>query len=183
MVPTLTRARETDQVLLDSRRILTRSRALMTASRALIDQTFRHLESFSTSLDADSYCPVGKAIRILLVDDNPDILLALSNYLQQNGFAVEPAGDGIEALEKLEKNRFDLVLSDVRMPRMDGLTLAKAVRAAFCATPIILMTGSLPKRPDETAAQVGASHLITKFRLDQIVAKVEESAHRPWTER
>ena len=60
MVPILPVGKETDRVLLDSQRILTRSRALMKVSKALIDQTFRHLESFSTSLDADYYRPIGK---------------------------------------------------------------------------------------------------------------------------
>jgi CheY-like chemotaxis protein len=158
--------------------LIASSREQIATSRALIDHSCRILESFSKAIDAHCYRSIIVPPRILLVDDNPDILEPLSNYLQLNGYAIEQARDGIEALEKLQKNRFDVILSDVKMPRMDGLTLASAVRANFSSTTIILMTADLPDRPNKVVARVGASHLLSKFRLDDLLAKLEESTHR-----
>ncbi|MPZ78803.1 MAG: response regulator [Deltaproteobacteria bacterium] len=76
------------------------------------------------------------ANKILVVEDDEGSLVALSRYLQMMGYAVEQASDGVEALSKLERDRFDLVLSDIMMPVVDGFLLTKHIRANFPATPI-----------------------------------------------
>lgn len=115
------------------------------------------------------------ADKILVVEDDEGNLVALSRYLQMMGYAVEQASDGAEALLKLELDRFDLVLSDIMMPVVDGYLLTKHIRANFPATPIILMTGNPPERPREVATQVGARLLLSKpFMLDELVEKIKE---------
>jgi len=78
---------------------------------------------------------------ILVVDDEPGSLKFISYFLRKDGYEVTEAGDGAEAVELIENSRFDLVPSDVRMPRVDGVALAVHVRSREPTIPIILMTG------------------------------------------
>src|SRR3954453_24223017 len=77
---------------------------------------------------------------ILVVEDEPQSLKVLSYFLSHEGYQVIGAQDGLEALELLTHFRFDLVVSDLKMPRMDGITLARHIISTV-HTPILLMTG------------------------------------------
>jgi CheY-like chemotaxis protein len=79
--------------------------------------------------------------RILVVDDELSSLKFISHFLRKEGYEVTEANDGAEAIELIDNSRFDLVLSDVRMPRVDGVALAGHVRSREPTIPIILMTG------------------------------------------
>jgi DNA-binding NtrC family response regulator len=79
--------------------------------------------------------------KILLVDDDQENLKALTLYLQLEGFMVEQAHDGFEALVKLDHENFDVVVSDIRMPRLNGVDLTKRIRYKLQSIPIVLMTG------------------------------------------
>ena len=76
-----------------------------------------------------------------MVDDAQENLKALTLYLQIEGFVVEQAHDGFEALEKLDHETFDIVVSDIRMPRLNGVDLTKRIRSKLQSIPIVLMTG------------------------------------------
>src|SRR6266568_3030260 len=78
---------------------------------------------------------------ILVVEDEPASLECISHFLRKQGYAVREARDGAEAIELIDNSRFDLVLSDVRMPRVDGVALAVHMRSREPMIPIILMTG------------------------------------------
>src|SRR5436190_11689862 len=79
---------------------------------------------------------------VLVVDDSAmDRLLASSLLESVGGWTVLTANNGVEALAELEKQKFDLVLTDLLMPEMDGLELVRAVRAKHPLVPVILMTG------------------------------------------
>ena len=80
--------------------------------------------------------------RILVVDDELSSLKFISHFLRKEGYEVTEANDGAEAIELIDNSRFDLVLSDVRMPRVDGVALALHVRSRRPTIPIILMTGA-----------------------------------------
>ena len=77
---------------------------------------------------------------ILVVEDEPQSLKVLNYFLSHEGYHVMGAQDGLEALELLTHFRFDLVLSDLEMPRMNGITLARHIISTV-HTPILLMTG------------------------------------------
>jgi CheY-like chemotaxis protein len=79
---------------------------------------------------------------VLAVDDEPLLLAALEAMLVDAGLLVETAVNGEEALAKFEPGRFQLIITDLAMPRMDGLQLAKAVRRRSPAQLIMLATGS-----------------------------------------
>lgn len=79
---------------------------------------------------------------IMLVEDSPVILNLLSMMLRQQGYSVDTARDGVEALEKLRKSPVDLVITDVNMPRMDGFKLIAKLRAGdnHPKVPIIVLS-------------------------------------------
>ena len=79
--------------------------------------------------------------RILLADDNETIRDAVSGFLEFLGFEVACAINGIEALAVFLESSFDLVLTDLKMPAMDGLNLAGHIKARSPITPVILLTG------------------------------------------
>ena len=83
------------------------------------------------------------AFRILVVDDESAVLDALSSTLRNQliGAVVDTAATADAALKQLAQTNYDAVVSDIRMPDMDGLTLLKEIRALAPATPTILITG------------------------------------------
>src|SRR5687768_8603866 len=80
-------------------------------------------------------------MRVLLVDDEGSILLTLAANLELEGFEVECANSGAQALDLIERQHFDLVLSDVRMPGMNGVDLFRRIRSKNTDIPVLLMTG------------------------------------------
>jgi two-component system, NtrC family, response regulator GlrR len=78
---------------------------------------------------------------ILIVDDVEPILYVFERYLQKEGYRVLTAMDGAEGLAKWEASRPDLVISDIRMPGMDGFAMADAIRSRNPSQKIILMSG------------------------------------------
>ncbi len=79
-------------------------------------------------------------MRILLADDEPEIARALKTMLERNQYSVDVARDGAEALDFLESAAYDAVVLDVMMPRLDGLTVLRRMRAAGNTTPTLLLT-------------------------------------------
>ena len=87
---------------------------------------------------------MGEAVaawRILCVDDEANILSALRRLFRQNGYTISVAGGGAEGLEILETQEFDLVISDMRMPEMDGARFLEQVFKRYPETVRILLTG------------------------------------------
>ncbi|MDA0191736.1 MAG: response regulator, partial [Proteobacteria bacterium] len=79
--------------------------------------------------------------RLLCVDDEPNILSALRRLFRQGGYDVVVAGSGAEGLLRMEEGSFDLVISDMRMPEMDGARFLEQVRRRWPDTVRILLTG------------------------------------------
>ena len=87
-------------------------------------------------------CTLGNKMskNILVVEDEPANLECISHFLRKQGYAVREARDGAEAIELIDNSQFDLVLSDIRMPRVDGVALATNILSRVPTIPIILMT-------------------------------------------
>jgi DNA-binding NtrC family response regulator len=79
-------------------------------------------------------------LNILLVDDEPDLRVSLGQVLREEGHAVDVASDGEAAIARLAAQSFHLVVSDVRLPKVDGLTLLRRIRRDFPSTEVLLMT-------------------------------------------
>jgi DNA-binding response OmpR family regulator len=88
----------------------------------------------------------GKGWTVLVVDDERYIVDLLADLLEEEGYDVERAYDGIGALEVIDHQTPDLVLADVMMPRLDGLALVRTMRERGLAVPIILMSAAVTPR-------------------------------------
>jgi DNA-binding response OmpR family regulator len=100
--------------------------------------------------------------RILLVDDDPALLDVVAMAFEDAGFAVETAGDGISAMAAVNRQRPDLVVTDVNMPRLDGLGLCRRLRRAWPQLPVILLTSRDAELDEAMALEDGADDYITK---------------------
>jgi len=110
--------------------------------------------------------------RILIVDDDESFLDLLSAYLDSFGLDYETAQDGQEALEKLRKGSFSIVLTDMIMPRMDGMELLKHLRVDYSKLGVIAITGGLDFSYTHVI-RAGASDFISKpFGADELEAKL-----------
>jgi two-component system capsular synthesis sensor histidine kinase RcsC len=89
---------------------------------------------------------------ILLVDDDESVLESLQLLVGEIGYRSETAAGGAEALQKLEVGLFDAVITDLRMPGMDGFDLAREIRKRWATLPVIVVTGNIPppKPPEVT---------------------------------
>jgi two-component system chemotaxis response regulator CheY len=99
------------------------------------------------------------------------------------GFTVVTACDGMDALEKLPKRKFDLVITDLNMPNMDGFELIKALRetSEFSELPVIILTSLSDQANKEQGAKLGVgSYVVKPFSLEKI--QYEVSKYISWTE-
>lgn len=120
---------------------------------------------------------------ILVVDDNPLIRDLLAQALTRAGFLTARAPDGEEALGWLAAVSFDAVVSDVCMPRMDGLELLEQIRTRFPQLPVVLMTGSSTEVMREAALAFGATALLEKpVASDDLIAAVVHALRGERTE-
>lgn len=94
--------------------------------------------------------------RILITEDEDTLRMFVARALRLDGHETHEAGDGVEGLEKLAENAYDLLLSDIRMPAMDGIELAHQAAAQFPDLKILLMTGYAEQREraDDLACKI-----------------------------
>ena len=119
--------------------------------------------------------------RILVVDDDEDIVRVVRINLELEGFQVETAGDGQEALEKALALPPNLVLLDIMMPRMDGLTALRKMRShgTLAGTSIVLLTARGLTEDRVSGLELGADDYITKpFDVTEMVARVKAVLRR-----
>jgi DNA-binding NtrC family response regulator len=102
------------------------------------------------------------SLRILVVDDDVQGLASTQKILQHAGYIAETAVDGQAAIERVRKEDFDLVISDVRMPRMTGLEFLSALRHSGKDTPVVLMTAYGRVEDAVWAMKLGAVDFLTK---------------------
>ena len=115
---------------------------------------------------------------ILICDDQPDIVNALKIYLTPEGYSLKEAFTGKQALELLQKEEFHLILLDVMMPEMDGITATAEIRE-FSNVPIILLTAKSETEDKVLGLNVGADDYITKpFVPVEVLARVRSQLRR-----
>ena len=115
---------------------------------------------------------------VLICDDQPDIVNALKIYLTPEGYHLYTAGDGEAAVEIVEKNEIHLVLLDVMMPKMDGITAMAKIRE-FSNVPIILITAKSETEDVVLGLNVGADDYITKpFVPVELLARCRSQLRR-----
>lgn len=115
-------------------------------------------------------------IKILVVEDDPDMLNILVEFLKLNGAQVTEASNGQVALQILKDHNVDLVISDVKMPVLNGLELLKAIRAKDANLPIVFLTSGHSNLDEESAAAYGARVLIAKpFNLQLLLQHIKKA--------
>ncbi|MCP9947636.1 response regulator transcription factor [Actinomadura madurae] len=117
--------------------------------------------------------------RILVVDDEPAVRESLSSSLEFEGYRVAAAADGVMALDQVEKEAPDLVVLDVLMPRMDGLTTCRRLRALGATMPVLMLTARDMVGDRVTGLDAGADDYLAKpFELDELLARVRALLRR-----
>ncbi len=115
---------------------------------------------------------------ILICDDEPDIVSALEIYLQSDGYTTLKAYNGVKALEILEANDVHLVLMDIMMPKMDGITAMSKLREKY-NVPVILLTAKGEDTDKILGLNVGADDYVTKpFNPVELLARVRSQLRR-----
>lgn len=118
--------------------------------------------------------------KILLVDDDESVRITLAANLELEGLEVVEAGGAAAALALIRQHRFDLVLSDVRMPGMGGVDLFLAVKAAAPGLPVLLMTGFTAEEAVSRAVAAGVfAVLIKPFDISHAVKALQRALRRP----
>jgi EAL domain-containing protein (putative c-di-GMP-specific phosphodiesterase class I)/CheY-like chemotaxis protein len=115
---------------------------------------------------------------VLLVDDDLGLLKAYARVLRESGFAVEEVSDGSMAMRALEENDFDLVMSDIGLPGMDGIQILEAVRKRDSDLPVILMTAGAELKTAVKAVEHGALRYLMKPVAASLLCKLAEDAVR-----
>lgn len=121
--------------------------------------------------------------RILIVEDEPNILESLAFILQRAGFEIETVVDGADALARLRHQSYSALILDIMLPGMNGFDVLKAVRAetALTALPVIVLSAKGQANDRKAAEAFGATAFITKpFSNAEVVERVTElTANRP----
>ena len=117
--------------------------------------------------------------RILLVEDEPGLVLTLSDRLSREGYAVDTAGDGEVGLARAAGEAFDLVLLDVMLPRLGGFDVLKELRKRNVETPVIMLTARGQVVDKVVGLKLGADDYVTKpFEMVELLARIEAKLRR-----
>lgn len=119
-------------------------------------------------------------MKILVVDDDSALLMTLVANLEEEGFSVEGAADGEEALQLVTANTYDLVLSDIRMPGMNGVELFHRIKALNRNIPVVLMTAFAMENHVQDAILGGVFAVLSKpFDLDSVFGTLRRASGKP----
>jgi DNA-binding response OmpR family regulator len=114
--------------------------------------------------------------KILLIDDESDIRECLCILVGDTGnYEFDQAGDGAEGLRKILTSDYDCVVSDIKMPGLDGVSMLKQVRAAGKDVPVVFISAFADEQFDFALTQYGAVKLIHKLDLKDVAGRVQEA--------
>lgn len=123
--------------------------------------------------------------KVLIVDDEPDVAVALEEFLGMEGYDVYSTTSPIEALEMIKKQKYHIVLSDIMMPKMDGIEFLTQVKQYDALTQVIMMTGYSTMDKTMRCLEAGANDYIFKpfknlSHLAEIIKLSEDKLKRWW---
>ena len=118
-------------------------------------------------------------MKILLVEDNPQLNKALSTLLKRNSYVVDSALDGDEALLFVKDYKYDLIILDIMLPKIDGLEVLRRIRFNKIDTPIILLTAKSSIEDRVLGLDLGADDYLPKpFNTDELLARIRALSRR-----
>ena len=112
--------------------------------------------------DSEERAEGGFRASVLVVDDDPDVLRAVCRLLRSQGYSVTSTNNGAEAARFVHGRSFDVIVSDIKMPGMDGIQLLREVREHDLHVPVVLVTGEPAVSTAVQALEYGAFHYLTK---------------------
>ncbi len=114
-------------------------------------------------------------LKVLVVDDEEDIVEVIQDRLEAYGFTVSTAGTGLQALKKLSMEKFDGIFLDIRMPEMSGIEALEEIRKNGLTIPVIILTSSSTKDVALEAMAKGANdYLLKPFEWEELKVKIEK---------
>jgi two-component system alkaline phosphatase synthesis response regulator PhoP len=117
--------------------------------------------------------------RLLLVEDEPGLVLTLKDRLTREGYSVESATDGERGLERAAEHPFDLVLLDVMLPRLGGFDVLRELRQRGIETPVVMLTARGQVADKVAGLKLGADDYVTKpFEMMELLARIEAKLRR-----
>jgi two-component system alkaline phosphatase synthesis response regulator PhoP len=120
--------------------------------------------------------------KVLIVDDEPDLVRILQFGLQSAGYAVECAGDGQEGLKKARESRPDVILLDLMLPKLDGYKVCRLLKfdERYKQIPIVILSARTQEGDQALAMEMGANVFVTKpYEFAEILAHVETLVKTP----
>lgn len=112
--------------------------------------------------------------KVLIVDDERDIVFLMRHLLNEKGYEVSEAPNGLAALRLFQTQFFDLIITDVRMPCMDGMAFLREVKKLDPSTPVIVLTAYASLEAAVEAMESGAALYLTKpFNTDELLGVIE----------
>ena len=155
-------------------------RALGQGLPAILDDAqAKLLRQQSAAQDVQAGRPVVQAPLIMVVDDSITVRRVTQRLLQREGFRVSTAVDGLQALEKLQDELPDVILSDIEMPRMDGFDLLRNIRSSerLKDLPVIMITSRIAEKHREHARELGVNHYLGKpYSEEELLGLIKEYA-------
>jgi DNA-binding response OmpR family regulator len=122
-------------------------------------------------------------MRILVVEDEHKIAEALRKGLMQERYAVDLAYDGMDGYEMAASNEYDVIILDLMLPKMDGLTLCKKLRSENIHTPILMLTAKTQTKDKVEGLNSGADDYLAKpFAFEELLARIRALIRRPLKE-
>jgi two-component system copper resistance phosphate regulon response regulator CusR len=119
-------------------------------------------------------------VRILLIEDESKTLQSIKQGLEENGWAVNTAADGLQGLKLARQSTYDVIVSDITMPGLNGLELCRQLREEGSSTPILLLTALNHTDDKVTGFDAGADDYLAKpFEFKELQARIKALARRP----
>jgi CheY-like chemotaxis protein len=123
---------------------------------------------------------MGEPAAILVVDDDPVVRRLTIEVLTDRGYKVATGADGVEAFELMQHQNFAVVISDIQMPRMDGLTLLRRVKQEYTDLRVLLMTARSTDVTKEESAKLGADGFLAKpFKPSELLSALDQIGTDP----
>lgn len=113
--------------------------------------------------------------RVLVVDDDPIVGQCFEQVLAPKGYAVIRARGGVEALDRLEREEYDVVYTDIKMPGMSGIEVARRIRASSPWLPVVIVTGYGSQQNRAEAAKIGVKGFIMKPLSPEVIEHSADS--------
>ena len=120
-----------------------------------------------------------KKTRILHADGNTNMRQPLAEFLRNDGYVVEEAVDGLDALRMMESNQYDLIIAEIKMPKMDGVELLERIKEIKSDLPVILVSGYATHKMVEDLKSIGCFKHIWKPYDMKLVLEVVRGAIKP----